>query len=86
MKTHQENVNPTPEETVEIIHQAILKKDFNVVLDIIRPLKRKADFWDMADKFFHKYGYNFRFEIRKEGSEEQNSKLAEFENRLYNSY
>ena len=86
MKTNHEQVTTKLEEMVEIIHQAISKKDFYVVLDIIEPVKRKSDFWDLAEKFHHKYGYNFRYEIRKEGNDEQNNRLAEFENRIYNSY
>jgi hypothetical protein len=86
MKTNHEQAIPKLEEMLQIIHQAVSKKEFGVVLNIIKPIKRKSDFWELAEKFHQKYGYNFRFELRKEGTEEQNEQLAEFEYRLYNSY
>ena len=83
---NHEQITIKLEEMVEIIHQAVFKKDFDAVLDIMKPVKRISDFWELAEKFHHKYGYNFRYEIRKEGTDQQNERLAEFENRIYNSY
>ena len=56
------------------------------MLDIIEAVKRKSDLWEMAEKFHHKHDYNFRFEIRKEGTDKQNNRLAEIENRIYHYY
>jgi hypothetical protein len=84
MKKNKENITIDPGDILAKIHSDSTNKNFDSVLNIIQPIRRKADFWDMAEKFYRRYGYNFRFEIRKHGTEEQNEKLIEIENRIYN--
>jgi hypothetical protein len=86
MKAREKTLVVNPNELPERIHQAINKKDFHSVLSMLKPIRRKADFWDMADRFYRTYGYNFRFEIRRNGSEEQNICLADYENSLDRMY
>jgi hypothetical protein len=74
---------PSSGKVLDFIHEAVTKKEFGTVLGVLKPIKRKSEFWELAEKFHKRYGYNFRYEIRKGGSDEENELLSEFEYRIY---
>jgi hypothetical protein len=67
----------------EAVHRALSDRKMEALFESIKNIKRRADYWDLADVYFRKYGHNFRNRIWKDGSWEDSQKLANIENKMF---
>ncbi len=67
----------------ETVHHALSERKMDVFFESIKTIRRRADYWDLADIYFRLYGHNFRNRIWKDGTWEDSQKLAEIENKMF---
>ena len=51
--------------------------------DLLKQIKRKADYWTVGELFYKTYGFNFKDKIWRDGSENDSDQLSQVEKQMY---